>query len=279
VPIVFPIQKRPLVDLSADKMQIDATYPWAAWRPDLFGMVALTEFCRTDWQEIKVNPPKPFDTPEMFSEMTLLVAYSLDKRTEHAAEIIEQAFSMHAYFAQLLMLTTGANPYALKIMEMAARVAEMVGVYYKLKFNRARPQQVFPAIVPLLNSPAHASYPSGHSLEAHLIALALAEVFPAAREVLLELARQIGRNREYAGLHFPSDTQAGKDIAEAVFPYLQSCPIFQEVLALAGKEPGAQAELQRPPERLPPEAGTGRSQQGDAAAADPAGASVAQPRP
>jgi acid phosphatase (class A) len=128
---------------------------------------------------------------------------------------------------------------------MAIRVAQMVAVHFKLTFNRARPQQICPALVPLINSPSHASFPSAHSLESHMIALALAEVRPGAERILTALADRIGRNREVAGVHYPSDTLAGRQIAKKTFPMLKACPIFQQVLRTALLEPGR-------PSRLPP---------------------------
>ncbi len=51
--------------------------------------------------------------------------------------------------------------------------------------------------MPLINAPPHPSYPSGHALESHLIALALAEVAPEAAPSLTALARRIGENGKW----------------------------------------------------------------------------------
>jgi membrane-associated phospholipid phosphatase len=112
----------------------------------------------------------------------------------------------------------------------------MVAMHFKLKFKRGRPQQVFPGLVPLVPSPWHASYPSGHSLQSQLTALSLGEVMPGAKDALIALAKRIGENREVAGVHYPSDTVAGRKIAEAVFPYLEQCAIFAEMLHAAKGE-------------------------------------------
>jgi acid phosphatase (class A) len=131
---------------------------------------------------------------------------------------------------------------------MATRVGQMVAIHFKLKFNRARPQQVCPKLVPLINPPGHASFPSGHSLESHMIALALSDVRPYASTALTALADRIGRNREVAGVHYPSDTAAGKRIAALAFQRLQTCPIYQMVLATARAEPGLPGTLPPAPE-------------------------------
>ena len=51
-------------------------------------------------------------------------------------------------------------------------------MYYKDKFKRVRPSQLCPALMPPLAVPGHASFPSGHSTQAHLIAECLKLVLP-----------------------------------------------------------------------------------------------------
>jgi hypothetical protein len=83
--------------------------------------------------------------------------------------------------------------------------------------------------------PGHASFPSGHSTQAHLMALCMGDVLatlPGAQQQVVTddlwtLADRIARNREIAGLHYESDTQAGRAIATITLPQLhQSVPIF-----------------------------------------------------
>jgi acid phosphatase (class A) len=82
----------------------------------------------------------------------------------------------------------------------------------------------------------HPSWPSGHSLEGHMVALALAEVRPDAEDMLVALADRIGKNREIAGVHYRSDTYAGKEIAKKALPYLQQCAKFGELVTAAKAE-------------------------------------------
>ena len=134
------------------------------------------------------------------------------------------------------MLSPAAHPKTLTVIEAADRAGLMVAMKFKYKFNRARPQQVFLSLVPLVPWPRHPSWPSGHSLESHLIALALAAIVPTAKDMLVALADRIGKNREIAGVHYRSDTLAGKEIAQKVFPVLESCPTFAELVAAAKVE-------------------------------------------
>lgn len=214
-----------------------ATYPVKAWRPDLFSLLALGEMGGTGWQGITgFVEPKPFDHPDVIQEFTTLVAMARDERAALAEEIYDQNNRLHDYFHQVLMLSPEAHPSTIKLLEMAARTGEMVGMHFKQKYMRARPQQVFPGLVPLVAPPAHPSFPSGHSLESHMMAQAMADVRPFMADALTALADRIGRNREVAGVHFPSDTAAGRVIARAAYPLLKTCPTYAQVLAEARKE-------------------------------------------
>ena len=104
-------------------------------------------------------------------------------------------------------------------------VATMAVMYFKTKYDRVRPSQLVPALLPPLPVPGHASYPSGHSTQAHLLALCATEILQATQGVgislvLNRLADRIARNREIAGLHYPTDTAAGVDLASQLFAIL-----------------------------------------------------------
>jgi hypothetical protein len=76
-------------------------------------------------------------------------------------------------------------------------------------------------LLPPVPVPGHASYPSGHSTQAHLIAHCAGLVLPTAVQTVLQtnlgaLADRIGRNREIAGLHYPTDTAAGVTLAHGI---------------------------------------------------------------
>jgi hypothetical protein len=66
--------------------------------------------------------------------------------------------------------------------------------------------------MPLIDGPDTPSYPSSHSLQAHLISLALKEAVPAGGETaasLDDLADRVAYNREVAGVHYRMDSEAG----------------------------------------------------------------------
>jgi len=60
------------------------------------------------------------------------------------------------------------------------------------------------------------SFPSGHACGAYYIASKLAKRYPHLVDPLMTLADQIGRSRVQAGVHYPSDVEAGKAIGIAL---------------------------------------------------------------
>jgi hypothetical protein len=52
------------------------------------------------------------------------------------------------------------------------------------------------------------------------------------------LADRIARNREVMGLHYPSDSRAGKILADETFELLKECPTVKEMFKGAKSEWG-----------------------------------------
>ncbi len=71
--------------------------------------------------------------------------------------------------------------------------------------------------------PAHESFPSNHAFQGHSIVFAFNAILPEhpATEELQRIAQNVAENREWAGLHYPSDTLAGKELARRFAPYLR----------------------------------------------------------
>jgi hypothetical protein len=91
-----------------------------------------------------------------------------------------------------------------------------VTIYFKDKFDRVRPHKLQPMLKPNILVPLHPAYPSGHSTHAHIYAHALSKLQPSMKKQFLSDAKRIAKNREYAGVHYPSDSLAGSILAEQV---------------------------------------------------------------
>jgi hypothetical protein len=86
----------------------------------------------------------------------------------------------------------------------------------KYAYWAMRPFQVDPALKPLFPAPNHPSYPAAHACISTAAGQTLAGLFPRDAEALRALGKQAADSRMWAGIHFPSDVEAGRVIGEAV---------------------------------------------------------------
>jgi len=153
-----------------------------------------------------------------------------NERDDAMGEILTQDGEFFSAFMGLLSMSAGSHPQTNRVMHIASLVASFGALYFKGLYNRARASQLCPALMPPIPVPGHSSYPSGHSTQAHLMALCLNHVFkqvPIAQPDLdaltgdlAVLADRIARNRELAGLHYESDSKGGAELAKVLFAVL-----------------------------------------------------------
>ncbi len=146
-----------------------------------------------------------------------------------------QRDNMADYLRGLLTFSREYHPATFEIMRTAMHVGQFMAVRFKWEFNFPRPSQLAPALMPPIDPPGHASYPSGHATEAYLLSAALKEVMPAVahdglHDALDKLAQRVARNREVLGVHYPRDSAAGKRLAEETVPFFLECPTIVELM-------------------------------------------------
>ena len=66
--------------------------------------------------------------------------------------------------------------------------------------------------------------------------LAPSDDLKVTADALKALALRIAQNREIAGLHYPSDSRAGRRLAEIVLRELAAEPTFQKAIREAAKD-------------------------------------------
>ena len=170
---------------------------------------------------------------EELAELRLLAQF----RSGAMAEALAQRNGIIGYFRALLYFSVTTNPYTYYIVGAALRLGEFLCIYYKNIFQRTRAIRIDPSLLGPIDPPGHPSYPSGHSLQSFLIARCLEQIVPAAigtdpntgvvakdQSPFWLLAEQIAKLREVLGLHYPSDTRAGRRVADKAFPLMMACP-------------------------------------------------------
>ena len=201
-------------------------------------MAIAAEFAATGdaWKKIALPPP-PIDPTD---DIAKLIHYRDHGRAARREEMAVQAITFHDYFAHLLAALPPSRPHTNVLVWTGIYVASIVAAYWKLKYMRARPVQVCASVFPTIVTPPHPSYPSGHALQGMLTAECAKLVTPQEMHVSIDrLGARVGENREYAGVHYPSDTTASHAIAPKVFGVLNDrslVPEFRKLVDLAKKE-------------------------------------------
>lgn len=140
------------------------------------------------------------------------------------SDIVEQATGLPAYLKRVVFADAERNPATSQIIDLAISFPRPLIMHFKHHYKRPRPTQLEPRIRPIVDCPHHAAYPSGHSTQLHLIALVLGEV-TGRKEIgaaMWSIADEVAENREYAGLHYRSDSLAGVQLAKGMLPFFMT---------------------------------------------------------
>jgi hypothetical protein len=184
------------------------------------------------------------------ANLRIQVIQMLDRapdRPDRFNEIISQHSGEGAisYFLGMLMVDPVRMPAVNLLIRVARRIGEHISMCLKGQYRCPRPSQLCAAIVPMIDPPATPSFPSGHSLQAQLIARCLLSAAPPAQpaDILVrQLANRIGENRIIAGLHYPEDHRVGQQVANWCFDNLLTGgaslprPLYTKLVAEATKQ-------------------------------------------
>lgn len=106
----------------------------------------------------------------------------------------------------------------------------------KKYFNRPRPFVSDHDVSPVVKHSANASYPSGHATFAYATAILLADMVPEKSAQIFERAAVYAHNRVVAGVHYPSDVEAGRIAGSVIDNVLLHNHRFEMDLARATVE-------------------------------------------
>jgi hypothetical protein len=152
-------------------------------------------------------------TPAIFTrQLDFLDQYS-DLREDRASEIICELGPQYAFWGSVANLHPDRNKKTLELLDAALRLANFVEMRIKHALACRRPNELSSQVQPIILTPGHGTFPSGHSTENHMIARILWELRgrePVLGEQLMREAARIAVNRTVAGVHFPVDTAVGQ---------------------------------------------------------------------
>ena len=167
----------------------------------------------------------PTPTASDFTGSIIPISGSDSTTTSHPqlGERLDDIYEEAVDFVPRILETCGIDPQinrdTLRLIEVVVHIGYVVAIHFKQGFKRARPHQFDQRIYPSIPVPAHYSFPSGHSTQAHLVTNVLKDLFDTINlhtmvPHLCQIAKDVAENREWAGVHYDSDSEAGKCIAQ-----------------------------------------------------------------
>jgi acid phosphatase (class A) len=190
--------------------------------------------------ETYVLPPSPANSSrETKKELASLHDYQNARTEERVTEIKREMLIDNAFFGEetyASLLGENRRPRTSLLMAYVVEFEFPYIMELKQDFNRVRPSHLDPTLIPAIEVPRHPAYPSGHSTQAHLRAFIFAELDPENRDTYIESADRIARNREIAGVHYPSDSKAGVILATQLFETLMQNTDFATLIENAKTE-------------------------------------------
>lgn len=213
------------------------------WRRSLYVQDFL---CETNWKGALTPDMDAIRGLANFPTEVVDVKDKLDDKVEQDArqeEILGETVDFLGLYENTLHIDSYSHPLTIFLARVGIRLGWEVAMHFKEKYGVARPVTRDPInIKPVIRTPAHPSFPSAHSTQAHLAKHALMAVIDGRPNAvsfetrLTEIANRIAENREYAGVHYKSDSDAGRDLAVGIWGIAAGRPAFQALIAEAKKE-------------------------------------------
>lgn len=192
-----------------------------------------------DWEQLLHDgPPATGSEAERKEVATVLQWQEKRTPTEVARCKHEDAVSPFTSFSDVVGdgFQKKGYPVTAELFKNVERDALYVADTAKDHWDRPRPPLVDPRIKPCVAQQKNGSFPSSHAARGVVYAAVLAELFPEKKRAILARGEQIGLDRVIAGIHFPSDVEAGQKIGKATAEKLMADPAFRADLDRAKAE-------------------------------------------
>jgi hypothetical protein len=162
-------------------------------------------------------------TEKIFKQQLDLVANYSELREDRGAEILAQVNGGGAFWNAIAGITSHRHKYTLELLDLGLSLATHVEMRFKHAFACQRPEDLSPQIQPMIPTPGHSTWPSGHATEAYVICGLFKALLPHGakyHEQLERLAARIAVNRTVAGVHFPVDSAVGRLLGTALADFM-----------------------------------------------------------
>jgi acid phosphatase (class A) len=174
-----------------------------------------------------IGPPPTAGLREDKADISVLESVEKKRTKEQCEAALAQAHpSADAFFPDNPFRgSERAEGIFWKVRSDASHVVDKIKSYY----NRPRPFVRYPdKIHPCRPGKKGSSYPSGHATIASVLEQVLAQADPKHEAIYKQEMMTAGWNRIVAGVHHPSDVEAGNSLGKIIFQRLEQSPQFRE---------------------------------------------------
>ena len=168
-----------------------------------------------------------------FQKQLPLVLSWAELRNERATEILAQIDAQYAFWSSIVYMHPDRTKRTFELINMLLQFCVYVEMRIKHALGCWRPVEYNAQVQPMITTPGHGSFPSGHSTQAHAVAHVLKillnlyakdpttgkDKYETVRDQLDRQAARIAANRTVAGVHFPVDSMAGRMLGVALGEY------------------------------------------------------------
>ena len=127
----------------------------------------------------------------------------------------------YAFWSSIIYMHPDRTRRTFELVNMVLQFCVYVEMRLKHDLACWRPVEYNAQVQPMITTPGHGSFPSGHATQAYAVAHVLTSLLELTRPhtVIEQLERQAARiatNRVVAGVHFPVDSIAGRMLGVAL---------------------------------------------------------------
>lgn len=201
----------------------------------LSAAVLLSFPLQADWTKIpatdfSVDKPPKDGSSKHRQELEAIRDWQ-DARTENDCEEASSQLdaTMDSVFVDSGAITASEASHVEGLLNRVLYFTEDVTGHFKDKFKRKRPFAYDSSIEPCIELPSpKRSYPSGHTAKGAVGACVLSRLFPDRADEIEKAGRRAGELRLIAGVHYPSDIEAGRNLAADICNRLFDEADFEE---------------------------------------------------
>lgn len=164
-----------------------------------------------------IQPPNEKQTLQELEQLKKIMANATQEMLRFAIHAEVDETETYQRFIRNVLKINVPNDFTADILNQI----ESILMYLKKHYNRARPEQFanaynIPFQVEITHTALHPAYPSGHAFDSFIMEHVLKRIAPSKAKEIEDFTEQMRESRIYVGLHYPSDNQISKVLANEI---------------------------------------------------------------